>query len=169
MKQLQATSCHTLLYVYFTIKLNHVFLNVSSNGLAELMHSHIGYICLTFLHCVFSNESSNCLPERMRSHIGCICLNFLHCVFQMFSQVACLPVWLFSTVCFQMSLQIAKYERMHNHIGYICWTFLQYVFSNVSWNCFHKRIRNHTDCIGLTFLPCGFSNDFLKGLACEEA
>ena len=67
MKQLQATSCHTLLYVYFTIKLNHVFSNVSSNGLAELMHSHIGYICLTFLHCVFSNESSNCLPERMRA------------------------------------------------------------------------------------------------------
>ena len=57
MKQLQATSCHTLLYVYFTIKLNHVFLNVSSNGLAELMHSHIGYICLAFLHCAFSNVS----------------------------------------------------------------------------------------------------------------
>ena len=77
MKRLQAT----LIYVYFTIKLNHVFLNVSSNGLAELMQSHIGYICLTFLHCVLSIESSNCFPERMRCHIGCICLTFLHCVF----------------------------------------------------------------------------------------
>ena len=79
MKQLQATSCHTLLYVYFTIKLNHVFLNVSSNGLAELMHSHIGYIRLTFLHCVFSNESSNHLPVKRHSHIVFICLTFLQC------------------------------------------------------------------------------------------
>ena len=74
MKQLQATSCHTLLYVYFTIKLNNVFLNVSSNGLAELMHSHIGYICLTFLHCGFSNGSLNCLPKKMHNHTGCIYL-----------------------------------------------------------------------------------------------
>ena len=34
---------------------------------------------LIFLHCVFS-DSSNHLPERMDIHIGFICLTFLHCV-----------------------------------------------------------------------------------------
>ena len=58
-----------------------VFSNVSSNGLPEMMHSHIGCICLVFLHCAFSNVSSNCLPEQMHNHIGCICLAFLHCGF----------------------------------------------------------------------------------------
>ena len=46
------------------------FSNVSSNGLPERMHSHIGYICLTFLHYVFLNVSANCLRERMQSHMG---------------------------------------------------------------------------------------------------
>ena len=32
---------------------------MSSNGLPEKRHSHIGCICLTFLHCEFSNVSSN--------------------------------------------------------------------------------------------------------------
>ena len=47
----------------------------------EKMHSHIGGICLTFLHCEFSNVSSGCLPENRQSHIGCIWLTFLHCAF----------------------------------------------------------------------------------------
>ena len=47
----------------------------------EWMQSHIGCICLAFLHCVFSNVSSNGLYRRMHNHIGCICLSFLHCVF----------------------------------------------------------------------------------------
>ena len=34
-----------------------------------------------FLHCALSNVSSNCLPEKMQSHIGCICLAFLHLCF----------------------------------------------------------------------------------------
>ena len=48
---------------------------VSSKNLGEMMQSHIGCICLTFLHCVFSNVSSNPLPDLMQSHIGCTCLN----------------------------------------------------------------------------------------------
>ena len=61
--------------------LHHVFSNVSSNGLPEKRHSHIGCICLTFLHCALSNVSSKRLHNRMQSHIGCICLTFLHCAF----------------------------------------------------------------------------------------
>ena len=48
-------------------------LDVSSKCPVERMQSHIGCICLTFLHCVFSNVSSNCPPERMHSRIGCMC------------------------------------------------------------------------------------------------
>ena len=58
-----------------------VFLNVSSNCLHEQMHSYIGCICMTFLHCAFSNVSSNCLHQRMQSYIGCTCFTFLHYVF----------------------------------------------------------------------------------------
>ena len=35
---------------------------------------------LPFLHHVFSNVSSDFMPERMHSHIGCIYWTFLHCV-----------------------------------------------------------------------------------------
>ena len=38
------------------------FSSVSSNFLSQRMHSHIGCICLIFLHCVFSNDSSYCQP-----------------------------------------------------------------------------------------------------------
>ena len=56
------------------------FSNVSSNRLPYGMHSHIGYIYLTFLQSAFLNASLNCLPERMNSHTVRICLTFLHCV-----------------------------------------------------------------------------------------
>ena len=39
-----------------------VFSNFSSNRFPERMHSHIGCICLSFLHCVSSDVSSNHLP-----------------------------------------------------------------------------------------------------------
>ena len=45
------------------------------------MKSHIGCICLTFLHCGFSYVSSNGMPEQMHNHTGCICLSFPHCAF----------------------------------------------------------------------------------------
>ena len=60
------------------------FQNMSSGGIGPdliltLCHSHIGCICLIFLHCLLSNVSSNSLHEKMHCHIGCIRLTFLHC------------------------------------------------------------------------------------------
>ena len=81
--------------------------NVSSNCLPEKRHSHIGYICLTFLHCAFSSVSSKRSHRRMHSHIGCIYVTFLHCAFSnVFSNG--LP------------------EKRHSRIGCICSTY---------WHC----------------------------------
>ena len=49
------------------------YLNVSSNGMLEQKHSHIGFICLTFLHCAFWNVSSKHQLKKMQSYIGCNC------------------------------------------------------------------------------------------------
>ena len=68
-----------------------------------MMHSCIGCICLTFLHCVSSNVSSNDVGNRLHSHTACICLTFLHCVF---SNVP----------------SNYLYYRMHIHIGCTCLT-----------------------------------------------
>ena len=127
------------------------------NGLAEYS---------TFLNCVSSDVSSNGLPQRVHAHIGCICLTFLHCVFSVvfivwsrgckvtlvafvclfpcvyfqmcpqrtkiragvFTLVAL--VWLFFTVCFQMCLQMTF---AHSH-----WLHL-FVFSP---QCFFKCVLN---------------------------
>ena len=52
----------------------------TNTALQVTQESHIGCICLTFLHSwAFSNVFSNRLPVRMQSHIGCI--GFL-CVFK---------------------------------------------------------------------------------------
>ena len=107
------------------------FSNVSSKRSHRQWLSYICYICLTFRHCVFSNVSSNHLPERMHNHIGCICLSFLHCVFSNASS-NCLP------------------ERMHRHTGCICFSFLRCVFSNaLSMNLDQKK-HSCTGCISLT-------------------
>ena len=98
-----------------------------------MMQSHIGCICLIFLHCVFSNVASSCLHQRMHNHIGCICLTFLHCVFS------------------NVSLK-HLHKKMHSHTGYISWTCFHCAFSNVSSNGLPERMQNHTDCICLTFL-----------------
>ena len=97
--------CIATLVAFFRLFTAVCFSNVSSKRLHNMMHSHIGCICLTFLHCAFSNVSSNHLPVRMQSHIGCICLSFLHCVFSYVSS-NCL------------------HEKRHSHIGCICLTFL---------------------------------------------
>ena len=86
-----------------------VFSNVSSNGLPEMMHSHIGYIYLVFLHCVFSYVYSNNLDQSMHSHTGSICLTFLHCAFSNVSSDH-LP------------------RRMYSHIGCICLTGIVSLF-----------------------------------------
>ena len=50
------------------------FSNVSSIGLYERMHSHIGCIYVMFLHCVFSNVSSNILRVKFQSYTRHTCL-----------------------------------------------------------------------------------------------
>ena len=76
----------------------------------DMMHSHIGCICLTFPQCAFSNVSSNCFFEKRQSHIDCICLAFLHYAFSNVSSNA-LP------------------ERMQNHTGCTCLALFHDVFS----------------------------------------
>ena len=55
------------------------FPNVPSNCVPERMQTHIGCICIIFVHCAPSNVSSHCLQQMMQNHTGCICLTFLHC------------------------------------------------------------------------------------------
>ena len=54
---------------------------------------HIGCICLNSIYCVFLNASSNGLHERMHSRIGCICWTFLRCVFSDVSDVISKTPW----------------------------------------------------------------------------
>ena len=86
------------------------------------MQSHIGCICLIFLHCAFSNVSSMNLDQSMHNHIGCICLIFLHCAFSNVSSKR-------------------LHKKMQSHIGSICLTFLYCAFSNVSSNCLLHRLH----------------------------
>ena len=75
-------------------------LNVSPNCLPSRMKSHIGCICFNFLHCVFSNVFSNCLPKTMHKHIGCIYLTFSTLCFQMSLQITCLRGYEITLVAF---------------------------------------------------------------------
>ena len=100
------------------------------------MYSHIGCICLTFLHCAFSDVSSNCL-HCMR---GCKLTSVAY-------------VWSFSTVLTNVSLNWLP-VRMQSHIGYIYLTFLCCVSSNVFSNCLPGRMQSHIGCICLIFPHC---------------
>ena len=92
-----------------------MFLNESSNCMHQKMYNHSGYICLTFLHWVFKNVSSNCL------HFSVLFFFSL----RVFKRVLKWPaweddlciilgrplvlfIWLFSTVHFQITPQIAR-------------------------------------------------------------
>ena len=118
------------------------------------LHSHTGFICLTFLHCVFSNASSNVLPERRHKPISCIYLTFLHCVFSNVSAKQC-------------------HRQLQSRIGCIFFTFLHCgvhnVFSNVSSNCLPQKKHNCIGCICLAFLHCVFSYGSRKSPAWEDA
>ena len=105
------------------------------------MHSHIGCICLSFLHCVFSHVSSNRLPERMQSHIGCICLTFLRCAFSNVSSNG-LP------------------EKMQSHTDCICLTFLHCAFSNVPSKVLPELMQSHTGCTCLASCSSHNFQDF---------
>ena len=95
--------------------------NMSSGGIGPdliltLCHSHIGCICLIFLHCPLSNVSSNSLHDKMHRHIGHIGL------------------W----QCFKCLLKSPSGENA-SHIGCICLTFLHCDFSNVTSNRLHEN------------------------------
>ena len=93
--------------VYFQMSLQ--------NSKHAKMQSHIGCICLTFIHCAFSNVALNCLAEKRHIRIGCISLTFLHCA---------------------SSNDVSNFlhRRRHNHICCIYLTFLHCVSSNVFSN-----------------------------------
>ena len=94
----------------------------------------------------------------MQSHIDCICLTFLHCASQMFTERALIStgkvtraafIWLFSSVSFQMCLQMAglQPEGIQSHTGCICLVFLHCAFPNVYWKSLGQRRHGHTGCI----------------------
>ena len=104
------------------------------------LHSRIGCICLTFLHCGFSNVSSNCLHQRMHSDTGCICLTFLHCVFsnvssnrlhkRIHSRIGCI-FFIFPTAGFQMTLQCTRLRAcIVTLVAFVC------LFSTVYFQMF---------------------------------
>ena len=92
-------------------------MRVDTRCLPEACHSHIGCICLIFLHCPLSNVSSNSLHEKMHCHIGCIRLTFLHCALSNVSSNR-------------------LHEKMHCHIGCICFTFLHCDISDIRINIY---------------------------------
>ena len=95
------------------------------------MHSHIGYICFTFL-------LKLCARKEAKSHWLHL-LNFSTVCFQMSHKIVCTRgcitlvtfVWLFSTVCFQMSPQISYLIGYKITLVTIVW------FSPL---CFFKRV-----------------------------
>ena len=116
------------------------FSNVSSNGLPEKRHIHIGRTFFTFLHCAFSNVSSNFLPERMQSHIDCICLTFLHCAFSNVSSNGLL-------------------EQMHSHIGCICLKIPEFLRSKTKSD---SAKLSSWDLWGLKMSSGDWANEFLR-------
>ena len=86
-------------------------------------------------HCAFLNVSSNHLQEETQSHIGCICMTYLHCVFHMFPhctriRAGIVPlvafVWLFFTVHLKMCPRIACPRR-----GIVTMVAFVWLFSSV--------------------------------------
>ena len=67
-------------------------------------------------------------------------------------------VWLFSTVCFEMSPQMACLRRYKVALIAFVFTFHHCELSYVSSNCMPERMQSHTGCTCLPFLHCAFSN-----------
>ena len=135
------------------------------------MQSHIGCICLLFLHCVFSNY----LLKGMQGYTGCILLTFIHVHFQMCPQIACPRECIVALAAFVLTFSpqcvfkwILKWfapdisnvssnyitQKRHIHISCIYFAFLHCVFSNVSSMHLHKKIHSHIGCNDL-FIHCG--------------
>ena len=78
-------------------------------------------------------------------------------------------VQLFSTVCFQMSLQTACLpQRMKTHIGCICVICLHCAFLNVPLKNMTENIQSCIGCIYMAFLQCAFFKWVFKWEACTE-
>ena len=114
-------------------------LNVFSNCLPDKMQSHIGCICLTFLHCAFSNVSSKRLQKRMHIHIGCINLTPLYifkCVLKLLAWEDAESHWLhlfdFSPLCLSYwnyvfglgLLKIVWLVKHHYHHPTLYWNYV---------------------------------------------
>ena len=121
-----------------------VFSNEPPNYLLKGMQSYTGCILLTFLHCAFSNVSSNCLSKRMHSRIGCICFDFSPlCVFK----------WILKWFAPDISNVSSNYipQKRHIHIG--CNDlFIHCGILCVSSNRLHEKIHSHIDCNCYAFL-----------------
>ena len=129
--------CHTQTDIVYIQILTNMFklspnwscvsLDGPSNWLPEKMQSHIGCICLTFLHCVSSNVSSSCLDQNRHIHTGC-------------------TSWFFSTVCFQMSPQtVCPSGCIITLVAFFL--LFSTVFSNDSSNCLPEKMQSYTVCI----------------------
>ena len=82
-------------------------------SLNERMHSHIGCICLTFLHCAFSNVYSNRLNEFFSTVHFEMSLWRTWIRAGKFALIAF--IWFFSTVFFKCLLKVIWWEQANLH------------------------------------------------------
>ena len=130
-------------------------------------------ICLTFLDCAFSNVSSNGLPEMMHSHIAFICFTYSTVRFQVFPQIdyperdSSIRAGIVTFVCIYFTFLHCAFskvssnrlpESMQSHIGCICLSFLHCAFSNVSLNLLLQMMHSYICCICSAFFHHVFSN-----------
>ena len=123
---------------------------MSSNGLPEKMFD-----------CVISNVSSNDFRARMQSHIGNICLIFLHCTMlfrkkRAKNDIVALVTFLHRAFSNVSSDQLP--QKMQSHVVCIYFIFLHCAFSNVSSDHLPQKMQSLIVCIYFIFLHCAFSN-----------
>ena len=113
------------------------------------MHSHIGCICMTFLHCGFWNVSSKRLPEKEAKSHWLHLFNFFHCAF------------------LNVTPNLLPQKR-HSHIGYICLTFpLWFIKCFLKWPVWEDA-KSHWLHLFSFFLLCVFTC-WLKELGSAQA
>ena len=124
------------------------------------MQSHIGCICLTFLHYLFKCVLNVLRSEETYNLIGCISLAFSHCAFSSASSS-----FLFDTVhtcngctCLCVSKRPSNVldQKCKITILRICENFPYFVYSDVHLNVMHARLHTHTVCIFLLFFAMYF-------------
>ena len=107
----------------------------------------------------------------MHSHTCCI-------YFQMYLQNICTGSckvtqvafsWLFPTVPFKVSPQIAYLSGCKVTLVAFVWLFLHCAFSDVSWEYLHGKMHSHAGCTFFTFSPLCVFECLFKLPACEDA